>query len=80
MTDPTLSPFLESGNVDRAVLIGAPDDFDFTAGLENASSIRLAVAFGHMSGWNEVSASVTTSAAARIQVLLDRLTSRRNPR
>jgi HKD family nuclease len=70
MTDSTLSPFLESGNVDRAVLIGAPDDFDFTAGLENASSIRLAVAFGHMSGWNEVSASVTTSAAARIQVLL----------
>jgi hypothetical protein len=70
MTQWTLSPFLESGNVDRSAIIAAPEDFDFTAGLENATGIRLAVAFGHMSGWNEISASVSKSAATKIQVLL----------
>lgn len=70
MADSTLIPFLEAGTTDRSVLVGAPEDFDFPAALKGANIIRLANAFGHMSGWNEIKESLLESGASNIQILL----------
>lgn len=37
-------------------------DFDFTAGLENATCIRLAVAFGHMTFFRQITDRVGADA------------------
>jgi HKD family nuclease len=48
----------------------SPEEFDFLAALGTAKTVRLAVAFGHMSGWEEIAESLTESGASKIQILL----------
>lgn len=62
--------FLLRGSQDRSVVVGAPPGFDFLASLRNASSIKASVAFGHMSGWDLIKATLVNSRAKGIQVLL----------
>jgi HKD family nuclease len=62
--------FLKGGSPDRSVVIGAPTGFDFLASLRDAISIKAAIAFGHMSGWNQVSKALANSHAQCIQILL----------
>ena len=52
------------------MLTGAPADFDFLAALRDATSIRVAMAFGHMTGWRRIEAVVLQSAAREIFILL----------
>jgi HKD family nuclease len=70
MNESTLVPFLERGAIDRSVIVGAPEDFDFQSILEKATAVRIAIAFGHMSGWEEIEEHLKRSSAATIQVLL----------
>jgi hypothetical protein len=62
--------FLKGGSPDRSLVIGAPTEFDFLASLRDAISIKAAIAFGHMSGWNQVSKALANSHALCIQILL----------
>ncbi len=70
MAELALSPILESGSSDRSAVIGAPEDFDFLASLTNAQVVRVAVAFGHKSGWTQVEHALRRSTASRVEVLL----------
>jgi HKD family nuclease len=65
-----LSPILDSGVSDRSVIIGAPENFDFLTSLAHADDVRVAVAFGHKSGWLQVEHALKHSTASRIEVLL----------
>lgn len=65
-----LIPFLSKGSADRSVIVGAPSEFDFLQALRNASDIRIATAFGHISGWNEIEDALIHSNAQKINVLL----------
>jgi HKD family nuclease len=62
--------FLKNGSPERSVVVGAPADFDFLATLRDATSIKAAIAFGHMSGWSQVGSVLTNSRAENIQILL----------
>jgi HKD family nuclease len=70
MSELTLIPLLEEGGDDRSVIVGAPEEFDFRAALKEATAVRIAMAFGHMTGWKEIEEHLTGSSAATIQVLL----------
>lgn len=63
-------PFLTSRGPHGSVLIGAPDEFDFIQALRQASSIRAAIAFGHMTGWRKVENALRASSAKSIRILL----------
>jgi hypothetical protein len=63
MPDPTPIPFLRKGLVGRSVIVGAPANFDFLTVLKSASAVRLAVAFGHLSGWKEIEDALVHSSA-----------------
>lgn len=54
MAELALAPILESGTSDCSAVIGAPETFDFLAPLTGAETVRIAVAFGHKSGWTQV--------------------------
>jgi hypothetical protein len=70
MPDLTLIPFLKKGSADRSAIVGATSRFDFLAVLKNASNIRIAVAFGHISGWSEIEDALVHSSAQMVRVLL----------
>jgi HKD family nuclease len=70
MSNSILAPLFEQGSGDRSVVAGISEEFDFLAELEKAKSIRIATAFGHLSGWLEVEKSITQSCAATVRVLL----------
>lgn len=63
-------PFLKRDPGSESVLTGAPTDFDLLAALRDATSIRVAMAFGHMAGWRRIEAAVLHSAAREIFILL----------
>ena len=70
MKIPRHQSFLKGGSPDRSVMFGAPADFNFLATLRAATSIKVAIAFGHMQGWNQVSSALTNSRAENIHILL----------
>jgi hypothetical protein len=70
MPDLALIPFLEKGTADRSVIVGAPPEFNLFAVLKTATDIRIAMAFGHMSGWSEIENAVEHSSAQLVRVLL----------
>jgi hypothetical protein len=70
MAEPALAPILESGASDRSAVIGAPEDFDFLVLLTYAEVVRVAIAFGHESGWSQVEHALRCSTALRVEVLL----------
>ena len=70
MKVPKLQPFLKRSSGSKSVLAGAPADFDFLATLRHATSIRVAMAFGHMTGWQRIETAVLHSAARDIFILL----------
>ncbi len=80
MTNPKLKPFLSEGTDDRSVLVGAPPDFDLLSSLRNATAVRIAMAFGHMSGWSKVEDALTQSKARSVTVLLGRAFFRTEPK
>src|SRR5438105_9858502 len=47
----------------NAVVLGLPTSFDLFAEMESAKKIKLATAFGHMSGWNSIRSSIERSTA-----------------
>ena len=63
-------PFFGKTELPSAPIFGAPDAFRFEAWLKEASHIRIALAFGHMSGWRKVEAAIKTSNAAHIEIML----------
>jgi len=79
MAELSLAPILESGASDRSAVIGAPDGFDFLASLQNAQVVRVAVAFGHKSGWTQVEHALRHSTASRVEVLLGQAFFRTEP-
>ena len=50
MSESTSSPYLN----DLSVIVGASEEFDLRSLLKNATAVRIATAFGHESGWNEI--------------------------
>lgn len=70
MEAPRLQPLIKPSQGSGSVLAGAPTDFDFLAALRHATSIRVAIAFGHMTGWRRIEAPVLDSAARDIFILL----------
>jgi hypothetical protein len=70
MSESTLIPFLEEGGADRSVIVGAPEEFDLRAALEKSTAVRIAMAFGHMSGWKEIEEHLKRSSAATVHILL----------
>jgi len=59
------------GSADASsILIGAPKSFHFLNALEQSGAISLAIAFGHLTGWNLVKACLQKSAATSVRVLL----------
>jgi hypothetical protein len=56
MKDLQLPGMLGLGN---AIVLGLPRSFDLFAEIESAKEVKLATAFGHMSGWKEAVAKVT---------------------
>lgn len=62
MKNPRLQPFLRQSSVRKSALVGAPQEFNSLVRLRNAASVRAAIAFGHMSGWNEIDAALSDSA------------------
>jgi len=65
MKDLQLPGMLCLGN---AVVLGLPTSFDLLAEIESATKVKLATAFGHMSGWNSIRPSIERSTA-EIQLL-----------
>ena len=65
MKDLQLPGMLGLGN---AVVLELPTSFDLLAEIESAKEIKLATAFGHMSGWNSIRPSIERSTA-EIQLL-----------
>lgn len=53
-----------------APIFGAPDAFSFEKWLLEASHIRVAIAFGHMSGWRRVESAIRESKAGKVEILL----------
>ena len=72
MKNPSPQPFLKQSSARESALVGAPPDFDFLARLRKAVSIRAAIAFGHMSGWEEIDAVLNDSTAQNVHLLLGR--------
>lgn len=66
----TFRPLTKRGRHDRSVVIGAPEGFDLGGSLGEAKEIRIAVAFGHLSGWKLVKDPIAQSDAATIRILL----------
>src|ERR1039458_3893442 len=62
-------PFLKKSSAKQSVLVGAPPEFDFLASLNRSVSIKAAIAFGHMTGWNEVNRAISNSRARDVQLL-----------
>jgi HKD family nuclease len=62
-------PLLAGGTDLGSVLVGAPPDFDLLSSLRTSTTIRLAIAFGHMSGWELLREAFTRSTAHSVQVL-----------
>jgi PLD-like domain len=65
-----MQPFFGKTNSPSATIFGAPEAFSFEKWLEEASQIRIAVAFGHMSGWRRLESAITGSKADHIEILL----------
>jgi hypothetical protein len=63
-------PFFGKTESPSAPIFGAPDTFRFEMWLKEASRIRIALAFGHMSGWRKVEAAIKHSKAMHIEILL----------
>src|SRR5208337_1507147 len=70
MKKPRPQSFLKGGSPDRSVVVGAPAGCDFLATLHDATSIKAAIAFRHMRGWNQVSSALANSRAQSIQIIL----------
>jgi HKD family nuclease len=70
MKKASLQPFLKEPSASQSVLVGAPRGFDFNERLRDATRVRAAIAFGHMTGWNEIGAAIRDSAAKDISILL----------
>jgi HKD family nuclease len=68
--DCTMLPFFGKAESPSAPIFGAPETFKFEAWLIGASQIRVALAFGHMSGWRKVEAAIIKSQASTIEILL----------
>lgn len=51
-------------------MIGAPLDFDFLAEVRSATVLKIAIAFGHVSGWNQVQSAVANSPNKNVRILL----------
>ena len=79
MSELTIVPLLESGANDLSVIAGAPEEFDLKALLKGATAVRIAMAFGHESGWKEIESDLRHSAAATIQILLGQAFFRTEP-
>jgi HKD family nuclease len=63
-------PFFGKTESPSAPIFGAPDTFRFETWLKEASHIRIALAFGHMSGWRKAEAAIKQSKAMYIEILL----------
>jgi len=63
-------PFLKRDPGSESVLAGVPANFDFLAALRDATSIRVAMAFGHMTGWRRIEAAILHSPSREIFILL----------
>jgi HKD family nuclease len=72
MKNPSPQPFLRQSPVRESASVGAPPEFDFLATLRKAVSIKAAIAFGHMSGWDEIDAALSDSTAQKVHLLLGR--------
>ena len=70
MTKSTLATFVKQVQADRSVIVGAAKGFDFQASLKRATEVRIATAFGHLSGWKEIELYLRRSSAGVIQILL----------
>jgi HKD family nuclease len=79
MANPKLKPVLAEGTDDRSVLIGAPPGFDLLESLRNATAVRVAMAFGHLSGLSKVGDALTQSKAQSVSVLLGQAFFRTEP-
>lgn len=62
--------FFGKSSSPSALIFRAPDAFCFGGWLSNAEQIKVAVAFGHMSGWERVEAAIKSAADRDIQILL----------
>lgn len=65
-----MHPFLGKTEFPSASIFGAPEAFTFERWLKDASAIRVALAFGHMSGWRRVESAIKKSKADPVEVLL----------
>ena len=63
-------PFLKGSKAGKSVLVGAPVGYSFLQGLQSASCVRVAMAFGHMTGWRAIEAALQQSRARKIEILL----------
>jgi HKD family nuclease len=70
MSNPMLGPLWEVGAYDLSVVAGVPKEFDLRSLLKNATAIRIAMAFGHVSGWNKIEEHLISSSAKTVQILL----------
>lgn len=68
--DSFMLSFFGKAESPSAAIFGAPDTFCFEKWLAGAANIRIALAFGHMSGWRKVEGAVKKSTAAQIEILL----------
>lgn len=65
-----MHPFFGKAQSPSAPIFGAPEAFQFDSWLQNATYIRVALAFGHMSGWRKVEAAIRNAKAEKVEILL----------
>jgi HKD family nuclease len=70
MSGSSVVPLLEGGANDLSVIAGASEEFDLGSLLRSAKAVRIAMAFGHDSGWKEIEEHLTHSSATTVQILL----------
>jgi hypothetical protein len=66
MSESNLVPLLEEGANDLSAVVGAPEEFDLRHLLKNATAVRIAIAFGHESGWKKIEEHLREPTAATV--------------
>jgi HKD family nuclease len=63
-------PLFDSGGNEQSLLFGAPQNYDLLAAIRASKRLRIAIAFGHMSGWNKIEAAVLSSKGKTVEIIL----------
>jgi hypothetical protein len=79
MSESTVVPLLEDGANDLSVIAGASEEFDLRSLLKSATAVRIAMAFGHESGWKEIEEDLRHSSAGAVHILLGQAFFRTEP-